>query len=357
MINFRFHLVSLVAVFLAIGIGVAMGASFLDRATVDTLRSRVDDLSEGYQRRGRENAALRDQLTEVDSQARDLAGGGSEALSDQLTGEKIVLITPDGFSDEVVTATRTSLAAADSIFSGAIKVQPELSLEDGDVLAATRDRLGLRTGTAQEVSDAAINELGQALAILSADAVGAEVEPTTTTTTIERPNGTTQTPPLEPPTNPSSARAVLEAMSELGLIALDQTDASDGATFPDVLGVRYVMATPAESTNAADAAIVPLARSIAASTGAVVTVGEARAPRPDGQTTSTTTGEPTRGESLSELRESDSAEQLSTVDDLEESNGRLALVFAVAEQSSGRVGHYGTGSGATAPFPTTPPEG
>ena len=51
------------------------------------------------------------------------------------------------------------------------------------------------------------------------------------------------------------------------------------------------------------------------------------------------------------MRESDSAEQLSTVDDLEESNGRLALVLAVAEQSSGRVGHYGTGSGSDRPVP------
>ena len=46
MINFRFHLISLVAVFLALGVGVAMGASFIDRATVDSLRGRVDDLDD-----------------------------------------------------------------------------------------------------------------------------------------------------------------------------------------------------------------------------------------------------------------------------------------------------------------------
>ena len=90
---------------------------------------------------------------------------------------------------------------------------------------------------------------------------------------------------------------------------------------------------------------------------AVVTVGEARAPRPDGQTTSTTAGEPHAGRRCRSCVESDSAEQLSTVDDLEESNGRSALVFAVSGTGSGRVGHYGAGSGATAPFPTTPPEG
>ena len=62
MINFRFHLISLVAVFLDLGVGVAMGASFVDRARVDSLRSRVDDLDEGYRRRGAELDATREQL-------------------------------------------------------------------------------------------------------------------------------------------------------------------------------------------------------------------------------------------------------------------------------------------------------
>ena len=33
MINFRFHLVSLIAVFLALALGVVMGATVIDRAT------------------------------------------------------------------------------------------------------------------------------------------------------------------------------------------------------------------------------------------------------------------------------------------------------------------------------------
>ena len=125
-INFRFHLVSLVAVFLAIGVGVAMGASFLDRATVDTLRSRVDDLSEGYQRRGRENATRSGtNSTEVDSQARDLAGEGSEALADKLNG-------PAGRADHAGRVLGRRAREHPSrpwprptpTFSGAIKVQP-----------------------------------------------------------------------------------------------------------------------------------------------------------------------------------------------------------------------------------------
>ena len=44
MINFRYHLVSIVAVFLALGIGIIMGTAVIDRAVVDRLERQQDDL-------------------------------------------------------------------------------------------------------------------------------------------------------------------------------------------------------------------------------------------------------------------------------------------------------------------------
>ena len=37
MINFRFHVVSLIAIFLALALGVVIGAGVIDRGVVDTL--------------------------------------------------------------------------------------------------------------------------------------------------------------------------------------------------------------------------------------------------------------------------------------------------------------------------------
>lgn len=55
------------------------------------------------------------------------------------------------------------------------------------------------------------------------------------------------------------------------------------------------------------------------------------------------------------MRRGETAEQVSTVDDLEEAFGRIAVVYAIVEQRDlGRVGHYGTGKGTSAPFPTVP---
>lgn len=42
MVNFRFHLISLTAVFLALALGIAMGVTVIDKATVDLLQQRLD---------------------------------------------------------------------------------------------------------------------------------------------------------------------------------------------------------------------------------------------------------------------------------------------------------------------------
>ncbi len=61
MINIRFHIVSLVAVFLASGSASTMGASFIDRATVDSMHGSVDDLEAGFRERGNRLDKYRDQ--------------------------------------------------------------------------------------------------------------------------------------------------------------------------------------------------------------------------------------------------------------------------------------------------------
>ncbi|NLA37006.1 MAG: copper transporter, partial [Actinobacteria bacterium] len=44
MINLRFHIVSIVAVFLALAIGILTGSTLLDRATIEVLQDRQTSL-------------------------------------------------------------------------------------------------------------------------------------------------------------------------------------------------------------------------------------------------------------------------------------------------------------------------
>ena len=74
MINLRYHVVSLVAVFLALGLGVIMGSTVIDRVTVDQLRNQLDRVESSVKQTRKENGQLSGRLRVWDQfadQARD----------------------------------------------------------------------------------------------------------------------------------------------------------------------------------------------------------------------------------------------------------------------------------------------
>ena len=85
MINFRYHVVSILAVFLALAIGTVMGASFVGRGIIDNLQQQIDTVSEHADTVQAKNAKLQgenDQLnkyveqTQLFAVARSLANAG-----------------------------------------------------------------------------------------------------------------------------------------------------------------------------------------------------------------------------------------------------------------------------------------
>ena len=101
-INFRYHLVSIVAVFLAIAIGVVIGSTVIDSATVsvleqqqESLDNRIEDVEAENDRLNAELDRYREreeQVTEqsavlVDGLRRDHTHGGGGQLPDELNGE------------------------------------------------------------------------------------------------------------------------------------------------------------------------------------------------------------------------------------------------------------------------------
>ena len=65
MVNFRFHLVSLTAVFLALAAGITIGAGVVDRATVDQIERRLTDVDARRQATNDENDQLRADLGQI----------------------------------------------------------------------------------------------------------------------------------------------------------------------------------------------------------------------------------------------------------------------------------------------------
>ncbi len=351
MINFRFHLISLVAVFLALGIGVAAGASFVDRATVESLQGRVEDLDSAYRDRGVELDLTREELAVSDRQAAALAGDGSVALDGSLEGQPVTLLVSDGVPAELLNQVRTSLAAAGVVDPAIVRVLPAAAVPDEIAAERIAAAIGLTDAdvSAEGVRDAVVATLAAALARLSGPA------PTTTDPETPAPlpvsgSGT------DLPADAAAAVALLERLDQLGVVSVESPSGIALASFGGGTGTRFLeLLTPTDDVSS-ESVMVPLAEELSAAAPGTLTVGVAGPPRPEGgiATTSTVAGAaPT--DPLSELRSPPSSERLSTVDDVGESFGRIAAVYAVAEQRrSGNVGAYGTGPGVVGPFPTTP---
>ena len=108
MINFRYHVVSLTAVFLALAIGLVVGTAALNGPVADTLKDRVDALS-------KDNSNYREQANQYREElnrTQDFATEVSPALlTGKLTNRKIVVIVmPTGkdYAEGVVNMLKTA---------------------------------------------------------------------------------------------------------------------------------------------------------------------------------------------------------------------------------------------------------
>ncbi|OKL54815.1 hypothetical protein BSZ39_02230 [Bowdeniella nasicola] len=160
MIDFRYHLVSLISVFLALAVGIVLGAGPLREGISDTLTGQVQEL-----RTDRDN--LRKDL---DKTQREVTGRGdvlgavqNEAVTGLLAGQKVTIVTLPGAGDiDAVSAALTQAGAevvAHSTVSDAI-VNPDTAAFRSSFASQLTGYLAK-----QPAADATTEEiLGQALA-------------------------------------------------------------------------------------------------------------------------------------------------------------------------------------------------
>lgn len=109
MINFRFHVISIVAVFLALGIGIVMGSTVIDRAIVDGLRNRIDNAEQNSIDRKAENERLRESIDKQDEQDTVLAPHTVEGV---LANQTVFVVSIGNVPDNVRVETRELLAVS-----------------------------------------------------------------------------------------------------------------------------------------------------------------------------------------------------------------------------------------------------
>jgi hypothetical protein len=369
MINLRYHIVSLTAVFLALGIGVLLGGTYLDRYTLDQLDQSITNAEERIRVTDAENDRLRGELGDAEARNRALLDAGTTQLfGDQLTAVPVLVVAAEGTDETARRNLLRSLASSGADFRGTLTVTDRIALADDGTRAALADAFEMDDPSAPEVRSEIVDRFGDALAraatpVDDPTAPGSDdtattvpAEPTTTvpgdppatTDTVPPTTTETGTPTDGPDGGEPTSPEILGLLLEQGILAFEPppTPSESGPLLSDT-GYRYVFLTGPDPVVADDTFLVPTLRRMA-EVGPVPTVMvSVSAPTPaDGDDVD-------RGTALAGIRTDPELSRLvSTVDNLEYFNGIASTVLALDEIGRGARGHYGEGRGAAAPLPT-----
>lgn len=323
MINFRFHVISLVAIFLALGVGVIMGTAVIDSAVVDRLESqqrgleaRIDDVTS-------ENDALsRDlrELRQIDEAFAD--EGGPLLLQGALRATSVAIVAVKGTDEDLVADLVAQLDTADADVIAVLWLTDRLVLDDAD---EARDLAGV-VGLAGEATLPALR-----------------------TAMANRLAATLRGGPSS-----EAAGSVLPSLRREGFVEAERANGTGFETLPSFpAGTVAVVVGDAGADLSAEEGPVPLLRAlirtredglrsapvlvaepsaVLGKDGKELTAGLVRAVRDDGG--------------------GDLDDRVATVDVLEHMAGRLAAVLAIADLRTGKVGHYGRADGAAALIPS-----
>lgn len=335
MINFRYHLVSLTAIFLALAVGIILGVSTVNSGAVDGLRGQLGSVKADVSRVDQQNQGLARDLQAWEDFATKAAPG---ILASRLQGVPVLLIGVRGIDADRIDDLRTDLVSADARLQGTLWLTSKMQLDRQEDVSALADGFDLSFTEADAVREAVLARLAAELAS------GGSLASVPTTVTV--PTGAETTVPGSTSTTArvSPRGGVLAALSTTGYIEVDKPDAGQfDASVPLPNGTRFVVAS-GEGADVPDGqAAIALVRTLAAASGTSTRVVAVEPGRPSSGR------EPeVRARFIGPLRaegkELDA--RVSTVNNVEDFRGRVATVLALVDLGVGRVGHYGVGSGA-----------
>jgi hypothetical protein len=122
-IDFRYHVVSIVAVFLALAIGIVLGSTELQGTTIDVLRNTSQQIKNQYDATHARNVELNQQVNADQAFAQ---AAEAQLLDGLLSGQRVVVVNAPGASGSVVTGVTKALRDAGATVAGEVNLQPKL---------------------------------------------------------------------------------------------------------------------------------------------------------------------------------------------------------------------------------------
>jgi hypothetical protein len=121
-ISLRYHIVSLVAVFLALALGIVVGSTVLQEGTVSVLRATSDRVRAESDQNSRENLALNQEISRLQSFGATVL---PELVRDRLEGRSVVLVDTDKVDSGMRDRVREVLEDAGGKVEGQITFADE----------------------------------------------------------------------------------------------------------------------------------------------------------------------------------------------------------------------------------------
>jgi hypothetical protein len=301
-ISFRYHLVSIIAVFLGIALGVVVGTSALNGAVVGDLRRQVTDLKKNDNAVAAENRVLQARSANADLLAQTF---GTKIAGGSLAKKPVVLLGAPGAPKGLKDAIAAQVRAAGGTISGRLQLSKDFSdpRRANDIRSLATSALhpiGLQLPTTEDPGSLAGALLGFVL------------------------HGHGQSTDLA---------QVIAGFGTLNMIKAESSTVTAGK----LVLLIAPGALPKESE--AGKMLLSFSNQLGASTGGpTVVVGDPASN--------------TAGGLVALVRNDDTATRaVSTVDDANSALGELTVVLTGADAIAGRKGHYGTGAGADALLP------
>jgi len=309
MINFRFHVVSLIAIFLALALGVVIGAGVIDRGVVDALDSRLNKVEGRSNDLEAENGVLTGRNNELEGFATDVQ---PFAVSGRLLGDDVGVVAIRGVDGDRVSAVVTAAQQADATATGTLWLEDKWALPDDDSVKELQDALGTTTKNKAALRAEGLEQLAQRLATVDARVAGEQ--------------------------------DLLTVLEQAGFLGYDSVDDSTITDFPGrAAGIVLVVG----NGGAVDPALVTLP--------AAKALHEVEVPTVVASVWTEVTDGPDRADAVQPIRADDLATSVSTVDDLDLVEGPTTVVLALSDLflTPPVVGHYGYGPDvARLPDPT-----
>ncbi|MEU3457235.1 copper transporter [Micromonospora sp. NPDC006766] len=304
MINFRYHVVSLTAVFLALAIGLVVGTAALNGPVADSLRETVNGLRKDNQQM---RQTVNSMQKELDQEEQFAAGMAQLLLPGKLTGRRVLVLTlPSGRDHTEGVVKMLQLAGAH--VAGRVDVQDKFINPD-----STNNLLELAV-TASRPNSVSTNLPGNGHGVETSSALLASV-------LLDRPQGT-------PAVTDGDRRTVLQAYTNAGYLTAPDKVAGPAEAVVLVSGQPYVDKDSAKKDDSVVKIVEQFERN-----GPIVVGGMGSA-----------------GGNVVNAVRSDAvlSQSISTVDDANTVQGQLVTALALVERlTEKKAGQYGVGDNAS----------